>query len=139
VRINKELLERKVAAPVQKTEINDHEGSAALPRNTSLSANVGTKLHQQVAVAQSVQFACGLKATEFVLFVGNQTLHYPAQSQSVCRLRNLLKNAIFSDMGLVKSNVSEEGVSSIFKVERIHELGTMLAVTSRLSRSAKKH
>jgi hypothetical protein len=30
VRINEELLERKVAAPVYKTEINDHSGSAAL-------------------------------------------------------------------------------------------------------------
>jgi hypothetical protein len=30
VRINEELLERKVAAPVYKTEINDRRGSAAL-------------------------------------------------------------------------------------------------------------
>jgi hypothetical protein len=30
VRINEELLERKVAAPVWKTEINDRRGSAAL-------------------------------------------------------------------------------------------------------------
>jgi hypothetical protein len=30
VRINEELLERKVAAPVLKTEIKDREGSAAL-------------------------------------------------------------------------------------------------------------
>jgi hypothetical protein len=30
VRINEELLERKVAAPVQKTEINYHEGFASL-------------------------------------------------------------------------------------------------------------
>jgi hypothetical protein len=30
VRINEELLERKVAAPVYKTEINDRAGSAAL-------------------------------------------------------------------------------------------------------------
>jgi hypothetical protein len=30
MRINEELLERKVAAPVQKTEINDRGGSAAL-------------------------------------------------------------------------------------------------------------
>jgi hypothetical protein len=32
VRINEELLERKVAAPVYKTEINDRGGSAALTR-----------------------------------------------------------------------------------------------------------
>jgi hypothetical protein len=30
VRINEELLERKVVAPVKKTEINDCRGSAAL-------------------------------------------------------------------------------------------------------------
>jgi hypothetical protein len=30
VRINEELLERKVAAPVEKIEINDRGGSAAL-------------------------------------------------------------------------------------------------------------
>jgi hypothetical protein len=30
VRINEELLERKVVAPVYKTEINDHGGSTAL-------------------------------------------------------------------------------------------------------------
>jgi hypothetical protein len=30
VRINEELLERKVAAPVKKTEINGRGGSAAL-------------------------------------------------------------------------------------------------------------
>jgi hypothetical protein len=30
VRVNEELLERKVAALVQKTEVNDRRGSAAL-------------------------------------------------------------------------------------------------------------
>jgi hypothetical protein len=52
VRINEELLERKLLAPVQKTEISDRGGSAALTRDIPLSAKVGTKL--QVAVAQSV-------------------------------------------------------------------------------------
>jgi hypothetical protein len=36
------------------------------PRDTTLFAKVGTKFRQQVAVAQSVLFTCGLKATEFV-------------------------------------------------------------------------
>jgi hypothetical protein len=37
VRINKELLERKVAAPAYKTEINDRRGSAAVTtRHTSI-------------------------------------------------------------------------------------------------------
>jgi hypothetical protein len=47
VRINEELLERKVAALVQKTEINDCGRSATLNK-------VGTKFRQQVAVAQLV-------------------------------------------------------------------------------------
>jgi hypothetical protein len=39
------------------------------PRDTHLSADVGTKFRQQVAVAQSVYFACGLRAMEFVFFI----------------------------------------------------------------------
>jgi hypothetical protein len=35
-----------------------------LPRDTPLDTKFGTKFRQQVAVAQSVYFACGLKATE---------------------------------------------------------------------------
>jgi hypothetical protein len=37
------------------------------PRDTPLSTIVGIKFRRQVAVAQSVYFACGLKATEFLL------------------------------------------------------------------------
>jgi hypothetical protein len=62
VRINEELIERKVAAQVWKTEINDRDGYAPL------SAKVGTKFRRQVAVAQSVYFVCGLKAAEFVFY-----------------------------------------------------------------------
>jgi hypothetical protein len=36
------------------------------PRNTPLSAKVGTKIRRPVVVAQSVKFACELKATELV-------------------------------------------------------------------------
>jgi hypothetical protein len=54
VRINEELLERKVAAPVWKTEINDRGGSAGLTMQHPLSARVGIKFRRQVAVAQSV-------------------------------------------------------------------------------------
>jgi hypothetical protein len=40
------------------------------PRNTPLSTKVGTKFRRQVVVNQSVKFACGVRATEFVcLFV----------------------------------------------------------------------
>jgi hypothetical protein len=52
VRVNEELLGRKVAA--QKTEINDRRGSAALTRDTPLFTKVGTKFRRQEAVAQSV-------------------------------------------------------------------------------------
>jgi hypothetical protein len=34
--------------------------------DTHLSTKVGTKFRRQVEVAQSVQFACGLRATELV-------------------------------------------------------------------------
>jgi hypothetical protein len=37
-------------------------------RDILLSTKVGTKFRRQVAVAQSVYFACGLRATEFVSF-----------------------------------------------------------------------
>jgi hypothetical protein len=44
VRINEELLEREVAAPVSKTEINGRGDSAALTRDKPLSAKGGTKI-----------------------------------------------------------------------------------------------
>jgi hypothetical protein len=70
VSINEELLERKVAAPAYKTDINGHGGSTELTTpHTPLSTKVGIKFRQQVVVGQSVEFACGLKATEFVCFV----------------------------------------------------------------------
>jgi hypothetical protein len=37
--------------------------------DTPLSEKVSTKIRQPVAVAQSVEFACGLKVTEFLLLV----------------------------------------------------------------------
>jgi hypothetical protein len=43
MRINEELLERKVAAPVYKTEINDPEGSAAL---TTQHSSVHKRWHK---------------------------------------------------------------------------------------------
>jgi hypothetical protein len=44
VRINEELLERKVTAPVYKTEINDLGDPPLRPRDTPLSTKVGTKI-----------------------------------------------------------------------------------------------
>jgi hypothetical protein len=36
-------------------------------------------------------------------------------------------------VGLVRTDVSEERIVSIFRMERIHELGSALAVTIRLN------
>jgi hypothetical protein len=67
VRINEELLERKLAAPIKRTEINDYKGSAVLTtRHPSIHKS------GQVLVAQSVYFACGLKATEFAFLLALQ-------------------------------------------------------------------
>jgi hypothetical protein len=41
-----------------------------------------------------------------------------------------MKNAVFRDVTLVRTDVSEERISSVMREERINELGTMLAVTS---------
>jgi hypothetical protein len=54
MRINDELLERKVVALVYKTEINDHKGSAALTTQHPSSTKFGTKYRRQVTVAHSV-------------------------------------------------------------------------------------
>jgi cystathionine beta-lyase/cystathionine gamma-synthase len=57
-------LKAKVAIPVSKTEINSHEGSAVLTTQHPYIQKFGTKIHRLVAAAQSVCFACGLKAME---------------------------------------------------------------------------
>jgi hypothetical protein len=41
-----------------------------------------------------------------------------------------MKNVVFWDVTLEGTNVSEERIASIIRVERISKLGTMLAVTS---------
>jgi hypothetical protein len=43
-------LEKKVAASVQRTEINGRRDLLHCSRNTSLSAKVGTKIRQPVGV-----------------------------------------------------------------------------------------
>jgi hypothetical protein len=54
VRINEELLERKVAARFIKLRFTTVRDPPRWPRDTPLSTKVGTKFRQQVAVAQSV-------------------------------------------------------------------------------------
>jgi hypothetical protein len=44
----------KVAAPVYKIEFNCHGDPSHWPRNTPLSAKVGTKIRRLAAVDQSV-------------------------------------------------------------------------------------
>jgi hypothetical protein len=41
-----------------------------------------------------------------------------------------MKNAVFQDVALVRTDVSEECINSIIRVEGIIELGTTLAVTT---------
>jgi hypothetical protein len=71
VRINEELLERNVAAPVQKTEINDRRGSAA---PTTQHPSIRKSWHQILPNKwRSLSRYSRLKAIEFVLFVSYQT------------------------------------------------------------------
>jgi hypothetical protein len=42
-----------------------------------------------------------------------------------------MKNGVFWDVALVRSNVSEEPGASFIRVTRIGELGTTLAATSK--------
>jgi hypothetical protein len=64
LRITEELLERKVAAPVYNTEINEREDPLRRPRDTPLRAKVCITW-PTATVAQSVYFTCGLKPTDF--------------------------------------------------------------------------
>jgi hypothetical protein len=58
-------LKEKVAAAVQKTDISFRGGFRRADHATPpLSAKVGNKIRRQVAVAQSADFTCRLKATE---------------------------------------------------------------------------
>jgi hypothetical protein len=41
-----------------------------------------------------------------------------------------MKNIIFWSMALVRTDILEENIASIIRMERISELGTALAVTS---------
>jgi hypothetical protein len=55
VRINEKVLERKVTAPIQKTEINGRGGSAALTmRHPLYPQKLTLNFAKQVAVAQSL-------------------------------------------------------------------------------------
>jgi hypothetical protein len=50
----------------------------------SLTTDVGTKFRRQVTVAQSVQFACGLRATEFVFVCILFNVSQSGQSAVTC-------------------------------------------------------
>jgi hypothetical protein len=66
VRTNEKLLERKVALRSINLRLTTVGDLPRWTRDTPLSAKVGNKFRRQVAVAQSVLIACGLKATVFV-------------------------------------------------------------------------
>jgi hypothetical protein len=56
----------EIVIPVYKTDINGRGVPLRCPRDTPLSTKIGTIIRWPAAVAQSVQFACGLKTTEVV-------------------------------------------------------------------------
>jgi hypothetical protein len=55
-------LKENIADPVYKAEIVGRGDPSCSPRDTSISAKVGTKIRRPAAV----MFACGLKAMEFL-------------------------------------------------------------------------
>jgi hypothetical protein len=68
VSINDELLEN-VTLRTRKFRSMAVGVPLRSPRHTPLSKKVGTKIRRPVSVAQSIWFACVLRATEVVLFV----------------------------------------------------------------------
>jgi hypothetical protein len=70
-------------------------------------AKVGTKVRQQVVVAQLVFFTCGLKATEFVFFLRENIIF----RQNAVDLTIITKFAciIFRDLFLISININEFG------------------------------
>jgi hypothetical protein len=62
-------LNENLAAPVQKTKINGREDPAALTTRHRSIRKSWHKNSQTSGGRQSVQFACGLKATEFVFIL----------------------------------------------------------------------
>jgi hypothetical protein len=56
----------KVAPPIYKTEIKGGGEPPRWPRDIPLSAKLGTKIRRPATVAQSVEFVCGIKATELI-------------------------------------------------------------------------
>jgi hypothetical protein len=69
VELNEELLERRSSGSSLGNKINSCVGTAALTMcDTPVYAKCGTKIHRPVALVRSIYFACGLKATELVLF-----------------------------------------------------------------------
>jgi hypothetical protein len=57
-------LKEKIATPVKKQIYGRGSSAVLTTRHPSISAKVGTKIGRPVAVAQSVEFTCGIKVTE---------------------------------------------------------------------------
>jgi hypothetical protein len=66
VRIIEELLEWKSSGSGQENRINGRGDPLRCPRDTLYPQKLA--LRPQAAVARSVEFACGLKTTEFSFF-----------------------------------------------------------------------
>jgi hypothetical protein len=70
VRINEELLERKISGPCLENRLTAVGDPPHTPRNNPLATKVDSKIRRPLAGAQSVYLACGIKATELVSIPG---------------------------------------------------------------------
>jgi hypothetical protein len=92
VRIIEELLERKVAARVQKTEINGREESLRWPRDTPYPLKLALTSAKSGGRSLGIVRACGLKPRSWFLFVCIRAKNVRNQS---CRT-NLNIRLVFS-------------------------------------------
>jgi hypothetical protein len=65
----KSYLKEKPQLRSRKLRLTTVGDPSRWPRDTLLSTKVGSKFRRKLAVAQAVYFSCGLRATEFVLFL----------------------------------------------------------------------
>jgi hypothetical protein len=75
-------------------------------------------------------FGCTLRQALLIAVVANFFFNYV--TLEVLTIVTL-KNVVFWDVALVKTDISEEDIASIISVTGIGKLGPVLAVTSNLS------
>jgi hypothetical protein len=75
----------------------------------NISVKVGTKFRRLVVVAQSVQFACGPRAAEFVLMRRRVTL----TGRSTYRQNELLATCLYSALSVAFNTIIKSGVRTV--------------------------